>query len=303
MRIYFVLVFTTMSTLAFAGEPGEQDLQIADKAYRAGLRYLQDDQWVMAKDRAEYCEQYATRALAENPAMKSRKPAGLAMTGDEIARACKELLSAAYALRDKGDAKHAADEAAKNAARIADDVEALARAEEQLARGRQILRAAKPHAAFDARYFLGAAEDNAKGIAERMREYFPSDQALDHGEVATRKGTIKARAFLDHVVKVRDEARAAKAPIEATAYKQGEALRASLVKKLSGDRARIMKQHGYPTWMSFAPAGREGAPPSEGIVHEARRSTQWRYTKGSCTMLFDFKGDKLSKTQRSPGCS
>ena len=71
-------------------------------------------------------------------------------------------------------------------------------------------------------------------------------------------------------------------------------------KALSGDRLRLVKQKGRPSWTS----NMTDATPSVRAGIKSYATAQWyRYDDGGCQTFYYFSGAKQTKTKRVPaGC-
>lgn len=299
-----IVVIASLLWLTSSARADERNLLYAENAYKKGLEYSQNEQWVLMLDRAEYCEDYAGRALTAKPELAKHKPAGSDRTGQQIADACQELKAAAIKLKSKHETSIAGEQARQTSAGIAEDVAALVRAEGELAKGRKAV-VAKKYGKYNALPHFESALSLAQRVVDSLPERVGGQANLATTEIEGTDGKKrKAKDVLAQATKARDAANAEAKKIRADASKQADKLKAEITKQLKGDRARVIKQEKrFPSsmtgWKSTA------LTRAEALGEQARTATQYEYNSygaSDCAVVYTFRGDKLANTKKSSGC-
>jgi hypothetical protein len=302
MRTHHVIitVLTAILLTPFAHADSEVDARnaISDASSSRGFakHEMDEGEWDKAADDAKTCLDRLNTVPAKHRSMSFESPNAIdgTISYAGILAACKQLVVDIPANKKKQSDKAAAD-GQKYMTDVAKD---FTDGVDTLALGHKNEKANKFIDALDAYVSAGRLFDT---IIDDYTDVLKKSPQLATFEVPVAKGKkVAAKQMLDDATKARSEAHTAREAVQAKAEKQAADMEVALEKSLSGDRMRMYKEHGSPSWYDGADLNDMKAR-----YKAVTTSSYWRYDSSSgCKMTVRFSGNKQKGTSYEPvGCS
>lgn len=141
--------------------------------------------------------------------------------------------------------------------------------------------------------------DKLHPLSQELKRRLGAEPSLATVPINTGKGSMPAQKLAEVVGQMMKEAETEKAGLKGKAEAEEKAAEAAIEKSLTGDRKKIAKAHGMPSW--YEGANYVGLKER---TKAALTSPTWRYDNSSgCTTTYHFKGAKQVKVTRTAACS
>jgi tetratricopeptide (TPR) repeat protein len=294
--ITFMLAATLLTTPAEAREV-RSVLSDAETQKNFGSSYLRQGKYEDATNKFKKCIELIEGVLATDASWRTKQLPHLSSgpTVGELLETCKASLKEAQ----QGEADQKKEESAAGRRELSNTIRAKWQPmTEAFAAAKRLLSSKKRFDALDADQHLSAVNALASEVAGSVRTTLRSYPALAGEQIEVGGTKIDAAQLPARADEMLEQSQALQTQHAKAIAAARQAWDKAAKSEVAGDRAKIMKQRGLPTWWDNL-----HNRPTENLA-ALKAAAWWRYDRSDgCSFTYRFKGNKLLKVEPSRlGC-